>query len=446
MVSKVHILPLVKRLIMNKVFLLFSILLSSLYFSQGGDVPASERAELERIYNENNGEKWPKKEKWNSVSPVEEWEGISVVTNEKGEKHIETINLTSNQLTGVFSLANLPELKKIFLSSNQISGISLDKTLEKLSYLMIDDNNLEELHLENFQLLEQINVYSNANLATLSLNNLPKLKNIQAYSCKLNNVSLSSLGALETLSLHGNQISAIDLSPFTTLTHLYLAKNTFTTLNIRGLSQLKFLDIQENLKLTTLETGEHPELINFYASKSNELKGYIDLGKSAKLKIFHALHTKVEAVNLKNGNNKWMASKNSVLISDKVKCIAVDDPKAARNPSTPRNNPYKSKNWDIIWATGYTRENGFQDDCTNALSADEVGIQKNSFKVVSPVKETLWVQGVDGLKTIEIYAANGQLVKTISGNKANVSSLTKGLYFIKIFTDKGVLTSKIIKE
>ena len=120
---------------MNKIFLLFSIVLSSLYFSQASDVPASERAELERIYNENNGEKWPKKEKWNSVSPVEEWEGISVITNEKGEKHIETINLTSNQLTGVFSLANLPELKKIFLSSNQISGVSLDKTLEKLSYL-----------------------------------------------------------------------------------------------------------------------------------------------------------------------------------------------------------------------------------------------------------------------------------------------------------------------
>ena len=446
MVSEARILPLVKRLIMNKIFLLFSILLSSLYFSQGGDVPASERAELERIYNENNGEKWPKKEKWNSVSPVEEWEGISVITNEKGEKHIETINLTSNQLTGVFSLANLPELKKIFLSSNQISGISLDKTLEKLAYLMIDNNNLTELHLESFPQLEQINVYSNANLATLSLNNLPKLKNIQAYSCKLNNLSLANLPALETLSVHENQISSIDLSPFTTLTHLYLAKNGFTTLNIKGLSQLKFLDIQDNTSLKALESDNLPELINFYANRSNQLGGYIDLSSSKNLKIFNALNTQIEAVNLRNGNNKWMASKNSVLISDKVKCIAVDDPKAARNPSTPRNNPYKKKNWDMIWAAGYTRENGFQEDCKDALNADEVQVQKRDFKLTNPVKEVLWVQGLEDIKTIEIYSSNAQLIKTISGNKANVSSLAKGLYFIKIYTTKGVFTSKIIKE
>ena len=52
------------------------------------------------------------------------------------------------------------------------------------------------------------------------------------------------------------------------------------------------------------------------------------------------------------------------------------------------------------------------------------------------------------IRQVEIYNVEGQLVKFSDGNVENIaiSNLTEGLYFVKVITDNGTSTHKIIKK
>ncbi len=56
------------------------------------------------------------------------------------------------------------------------------------------------------------------------------------------------------------------------------------------------------------------------------------------------------------------------------------------------------------------------------------------------------IQGLGSIKTIEIYSANGRWIKTLVGSQREVSSLPRGLYILKITTEKATYTEKIIKK
>ena len=65
----------------------------------------------------------------------------------------------------------------------------------------------------------------------------------------------------------------------------------------------------------------------------------------------------------------------------------------------------------------------------------------NYISITSPNK--------NGIKFIEIYNAQGQLklrVQPEISDKIDISNLSKGVYLVKIITDKKVSVSKLIKE
>lgn len=83
-------------------------------------------------------------------------------------------------------------------------------------------------------------------------------------------------------------------------------------------------------------------------------------------------------------------------------------------------------------------------ECDKSLSTKE--ISPVDLKIINPVKNTLVIRASEKIQKVEIYATTGQLVKTFAGNQADVSSLPKGIYILKIETDKGTQTTKIVKE
>ena len=129
----------------------------------------------------------------------------------------------------------------------------------------------------------------------------------------------------------------------------------------------------------------------------------------------------------------------------------------AENPNTGRDvvfssqavtygaaaKPYRQKLIDIKWwkISGDTFDAG----CTADLATEDVA-QKPQFFIIKPVKDELHIQGLDGIKSIEIYSANGSLVKTLSTNQRSVSNLSKGVYILKINTQNATYTEKIIKD
>jgi predicted ATP-grasp superfamily ATP-dependent carboligase len=66
----------------------------------------------------------------------------------------------------------------------------------------------------------------------------------------------------------------------------------------------------------------------------------------------------------------------------------------------------------------------------------------------NPVKNDLFIKSDLPIKKVEIYSLTGSLIITDNNfiEKISVSTLSKGIYLLKVYTDKGVAISKILKE
>jgi hypothetical protein len=66
----------------------------------------------------------------------------------------------------------------------------------------------------------------------------------------------------------------------------------------------------------------------------------------------------------------------------------------------------------------------------------------------SPVTDYLYVESADQIKKLEIYSLTGELIVRQQAvlDRMSVSNLSEGVYLVKIYTDKGLITTKIVKD
>jgi uncharacterized repeat protein (TIGR01451 family) len=66
----------------------------------------------------------------------------------------------------------------------------------------------------------------------------------------------------------------------------------------------------------------------------------------------------------------------------------------------------------------------------------------------NPVKDMLQFRTIDKIVRVEIYDLAGRIISSnsVTENKVNLSKLKSGNYILKVYTEKGILNSKIIKE
>ena len=83
----------------------------------------------------------------------------------------------------------------------------------------------------------------------------------------------------------------------------------------------------------------------------------------------------------------------------------------------------------------------------SALGVNDLNSDSFSINVYpNPVKRTVTVD-VENVSLIEIYSLTGQLVKSIKNSKTvNVEDINTGILIIKVYNDKGIYSSKFIKE
>lgn len=128
---------------------------------------------------------------------------VSVTTTGK-VMHIQSLNMTANQLSGVPSLAGLP-LRYLNLDANPIASIKggAFSHLKDLVYLsMIGLQELQEIEAHGFKGLQSLQV--------LDLSNNPKLKTLSP-------AVFSGLDSLQELNLSGSGVTSL---PSNMLTHL----------------------------------------------------------------------------------------------------------------------------------------------------------------------------------------------------------------------------------
>ena len=108
--------------------------------------------------------------------------------------------------------------------------------------------------------------------------------------------------------------------------------------------------------------------------------------------------------------------------------------------------------YDIVLSGGYDKNydytlvNGILEVTTttgiNNVVANQLSIYPN------PAKDDIFVKSEVQIKKVEIYSLTGALLLSENNFKEKISVLTlpHGVYLVKVYTDKEVAVSKIVKE
>lgn len=110
----------------------------------------SERATLNRLFEETGGSSWEKKTNWGTEAPICSWEGVSCVGDAQDDEGVETLNLSSNRLQGALpsTIYSLPSLTELGLRDNgnlTVSLVGLRNAGDKLKVLDVSYTTLKDL-------------------------------------------------------------------------------------------------------------------------------------------------------------------------------------------------------------------------------------------------------------------------------------------------------------
>ena len=82
------------------------------------------------------------------------------------------------------------------------------------------------------------------------------------------------------------------------------------------------------------------------------------------------------------------------------------------------------------------------------LDVDTFELSSNILIYPNPISDIINIKVQNGLKVnkVKIISILGKTIMEQSKNRFNISRLSKGIYLIKIITDKGIVTRKVIKR
>jgi len=228
-----------------------------------------------------------------------------------------------------------------------------------------------------------------------------------------------------------SQNGLIDYVPTTfwpNLKYLESDMNNITTIDVTQNSFLEVLILDFN-PLTIIDVTQNSVLKEL--SLSGCQLSNLDVAQNPLLEILHCNGNQLTSLDIQNENNNllWsmIATSNPNLF-----CIQVDNVEYANN----------QPNWFKDETAIYS------EDCNLSISENELQQIINIYP--NPVIDILNIENNKniGIDTITVYNILGKviLIEKINFNQLNLSELKSGILFVKIETENGIVTKKIIKE
>ena len=246
---------------------------------------------------------------------------------------------------------------------------------------------------------------------------------------------------LRTLNCFGLfDLIALDVSQNSNLENLYCGFTQITELDLSQNTNLKVLDVDYCL-LTDLNLTNNTALTNLTVAtdypmtppgpNTNQILS-LDLSQNVALISLDIEDSVIEELNLKNSNNILMnvnASMNPNLV-----CITVDDEVGANA------NEYPYSEWQVDSHVFYS------ENCV-------VGVEEVEDKGVSvypnPTTDILFIDddtiSIEYIKVLDIMGRE-VITKTTNFDQIDFSNFKSGIYFVSLYSDKGIVTKKMIKE
>ncbi len=233
---------------------------------------------------------------------------------------------------------------------------------------------------------------------------------------------------LESLIVNGTMVEELNVSNLVNLKYLDCVDNMLTSIDVSNNILLEYLDIT---------SGGDIEPMNIFTE--------IDLSNNPNIHTLKASGGNISKINLNNNNNNenmfinvgcWWCWDYPDYILGHV-CIEVDDSQAAQN------NQYPYSEWTIYHAYmtySYT-------DDVEACALNVTSFKENKINIYpNPVSDMLYFEtaGVTIEKVMVFDLSGRKVLEQNEVSNISVSHLQKGSYLIKIFSDNGIQTEKVV--
>ena len=205
-------------------------------------------------------------------------------------------------------------------------------------------------------------------------------------------------------------VSVVGLEAFVNLKVLYCNDNDLEELDVSALIDLEVIGAWDVDAMTHLDLSNNPNLISIEADSNNLLT----------------------SLNIANGNNENLVLMWADNNPNKL-CIQVDDVAYANAQTCAQ---------PIEWCKDETGT--YSAECTLGITeVDPIEV----FIGPNPVQEQLTIYGQELITDLVIYDLQGRsLIATQNKESIDVSALPKGMYLIRISTNRGAVARKFLKE
>lgn len=314
--------------------------------------------------------------------------------------------------------------------------------------------------------------------------NLTSIRNLASYPLITNVKGIEAFINLTELSLTQKDFTTIDVSANTKLTTLNLRENKLTgTLNVSTLSALKTLELNSNAlvevllpvngnieilyinenKLTEIEVNKLPNLKRLFLV--NNQMASLDLSQNPMLERLHIDKNKVTNLDITN-----LAKLNWMSVNDNLLTQITFHNNPLLKTIIAQNNKIETLNFQdgftnvltVINLTGNATFNKIIKDCNDTLPSNvSVAIEENcilgtqsevlnSVKFYpNPVTNQIYFSENLEIESYQIVNMEGKVMRSENAPKLKsieVSTLNKGVYFLKLKTKKEDLVHRFIKK
>jgi hypothetical protein len=247
-----------------------------------------------------------------------------------------------------------------------------------------------------------------------------------------NNLGISDLTGIEAftslniLLCADNMINSIDLSNNNLLWGLNLLNNPIGSVDLSSCSILYSMNVG-NCNLTSLDVSNNPDLIEVYCYDNTITS--LDLSQNPNLQQLACQNNDLTMLNMTNISTTTINFFNATG-NPNLTCIEVDDVADA------------TANWTNIDPTA-----SYSIDC-NTLGVDYIELNQKTSIYPNPVKRQIYINTDEVMTSIDITDVFGNTIKPslTSNNSIDVSNLSTGVYFLKVYTNKGIACKKFIKD
>jgi internalin A len=209
---------------------------------------------------------------------------ISDISSLAGMTELTTLSLRENKISDISALTGMTKMTELILYSNQISDISALAAMAELTDLRLNNNQI-------------------SNISALTLLGMPKMTKLHLSDNQISNISaLSGMTKLSVLYLHNNQISDISaLAGKTDLTILFLANNQISDISaLLGMTNMVQLRLQNNLVSVISALGGMNELTDLWLN-NNQISNISALAGMTKMATLYLSVNQISDISALSG-------------------------------------------------------------------------------------------------------------------------------------------------